>query len=354
MHEIIVNLHMHTRYSDGHGSYRDIAEAALKAGIDAVIVSDHNVWVSGPEKVYRNHSNRVLLLIGEEVHDAARQPQKNHLLVFGAEKEMAQLANDPQRLLNGVREAGGIAFLAHPFDQANKIFNEPEISWVDWQVNGYTGIELWNGLSEFKSLLKSRLHAIYYALNPERVPHGPPLKMLKKWDELLNTGQRVVAVGGSDAHQLPGRMGPISRQIFPYETHFRSVNTHIMLPAPLQWDLETDKQSIFQALRAGHAFIGNDSPAPTRGFRLSGQSDSGDFTMGDEVQLGAGVTLQIRVPQRAECILLRNGTEYKTWSDREAVVVHLDTPGVYRLEAYLQHQGKRRGWIFSNPVYIRN
>ena len=48
MHEIILNLHMHTRYSDGAGTHADIATAAMKAGLDAVIVTDHNVLVNGP------------------------------------------------------------------------------------------------------------------------------------------------------------------------------------------------------------------------------------------------------------------------------------------------------------------
>jgi hypothetical protein len=353
MDEITVNLHMHTRYSDGHGSHKDIAEAALNTDVDVVIVTDHNVWVNGPEHVYKNNTRRVMLLVGEEIHDAARQPQKNHLLVFGAEKELAHLAADPQNLINGVRDAGGICFLAHPYDEENTIFNEPEIAWEEWQVQGYTGVELWNGLSEFKSLLKSRLHAAFYALNPFRVPHGPPLKMLDKWDELLNTGKRVVAVGGSDAHQLPGKMGPIKRTIFPYEIHFRSVNNHILLSEPLQWEIDEDKEKIYAAIKAGHTYLGNDLPAPTKGFRFSGQSEDGDFLMGDEVRLGSGVTAQIKLPQRAECILLKNGTPLKTWHDREAMVVNINEPGVYRIEVYIQHLGKRRGWIFSNPIYLR-
>jgi predicted metal-dependent phosphoesterase TrpH len=48
MPEIILNLHMHTRYSDGSGLHADIAHAALNAGLDAVIVTDHNVLISGP------------------------------------------------------------------------------------------------------------------------------------------------------------------------------------------------------------------------------------------------------------------------------------------------------------------
>ena len=49
MHEILLNLHMHTRYSDGSGSHEDIARAALRSGLDAVIVTDHNVLVRGIE-----------------------------------------------------------------------------------------------------------------------------------------------------------------------------------------------------------------------------------------------------------------------------------------------------------------
>jgi hypothetical protein len=27
--------------------------------------------------------------------------------------------------------------------------------------------------------------------------------------------------------------------------------------------------------------------------------------------------------------------------------------GVYRIEAYRRHLGRRRAWIFSNPIYVR-
>ncbi len=111
MHEIVLNLHMHTNYSDGTGSHRDIARAALRANLDAVIVTDHNVLVDGLEGYYREKNRRLLMLIGEEVHDQDREPQKNHLLVFGASRELATLADDPQKLIDGVRESGGLSFL---------------------------------------------------------------------------------------------------------------------------------------------------------------------------------------------------------------------------------------------------
>jgi hypothetical protein len=177
--------------------------------------------------------------------------------------------------------------------------------------------------------------------------------MLAKWDELLVTGLRVAAVGGSDAHQLPGKMGPLRRTIFPYRTHFESINTHLLLPEPLTGREEEDERRIYTALAAGHAFIGNDLPEKSSGFRFKGQSEAGDFLMGDEVELGAGVTLQIHLPKPAECILLKDGAPYRTWTDRDAMVVNAVERGVYRVECYLPFKGRRRGWIFSNPVYIR-
>ena len=353
MHEYILNLHMHTPYSDGTGSHEEIAHAAIQAGIDVVIVTDHNIWVDGPERYYQDDEGRVLLLVGEEVHDRTRIPQKNHMMVFGVADEMAAFAKEPQQLIDKVNEHGGLTFIAHPHDPEALQFNEEDLSWVDWDVHGFTGIELWNAMSEFKGLLKNKLAAIYYAYNPEAVGHGPYPVVIQKWDEITLTGQRVVAVGGSDAHALHANLGPLKRVLFPYEFHFRAVNTHIFTEQALTGDLIQDRQAVFQALRKGHAFVGYDLPAATRGFKFTAQGMGKNAWMGDEISSQYGVTLQIRLPQRAECILIRDGIPIKNWTNRDVTSYTATDPGVYRIEAYLKYRGKRRGWIFSNPIYIR-
>ena len=63
MHEAVINLHMHTPYSDGNCSHEEIAQAAIKAGLDAVIVTDHNVWVQGIEGYFEEEESRVLVLV---------------------------------------------------------------------------------------------------------------------------------------------------------------------------------------------------------------------------------------------------------------------------------------------------
>lgn len=352
MHELTINLHLHTTYSDGSGTHLDLARAALISGLDAILVSDHNVWVQGLEGYHRNGKRRTLLLVGEEIHDQSRNPQKNHLLVFGAERELAIFADDPQALIDAVRKAGGISFIAHPVDPELPAFNETDISWEDWQATGFTGLELWNSFSELKMVVKGRLDALFYAYYPEFIARGPHPEALRIWDDLLTCGRRVVAVGGSDAHARKMRMGPLRKTIFPYEFHFSTVNTHLLVPQPLSGDLLADRKMIYEALAAGHTFIGYDLPAPARGFHFTAQGREKTALMGDEIPAEGGVTLQVKVPRRTDIHLLKDGKIIKAVQGE--AIAHITTePGVYRVEVYLRFLGRKRGWIFSNPIYVK-
>ena len=351
--EIVVNLHMHTRYSDGSGTHKDIAAAALKSPVDVVIVTDHNILVQGFEGYYKEKNKKILMLIGEEVHNQARDPQKNHLLAFGAGRELATFAENPQWLIDQVRDAGGLSFLAHPDDPAAPAFKETDISWEDWSVQNYTGIELWNALSELKTIVPTKLHGVFYAFFPALVAHQPIPSTVAKWDELLAHGPRVVAIGGSDAHALHVSLGLVSRVIFPYEFHFRTVNTHVIASEPLSGDANIDKKMIYEAMSQGHCFVGYDLPAPTRGFRFTAQGMDKTVIMGDEIPAKNGVTLQAKLPSQAEMRLLKDGAVIKTWKNQLSCTHITTEPGVYRIEAHRRYLGKLRGWIYSNPIYVR-
>jgi hypothetical protein len=353
MHEIVVNLHMHTRYSDGSGTHKDIAHAAIQAGVDVVIVTDHNVLVQGVEGYYRLNRKGVLLLVGQEVHDQGRHPQKNHLLVFNASRDLATLADDPQTLINGVREAGGLSFIAHPRDPEAPAFNEADISWEDWTVQNFTGIELWNGLSELKTIVPTKLHGLFYAYFPQFIGYRPILETLNRWDELLSHGRPVVAIGGSDAHALHMSMGALRCVIFPYEFHFRTVNTHVFIPEPLMGDVETDKKMIYDALAAGKCFVAYDLPASTRGFTFKAKGLEQSAIMGEEISVKGGVTLHAHVPKQADIHLLKDGKKIGVWKNSYACTYSTAEPGVYRVEVYRNYLGRKRGWVYSNPIYVR-
>lgn len=353
MTELIVNLHMHTFYSDGEGTHKDIIAAAQKTGVDVVIVTDHNTLVSGFEQYYQNGDRKGLMLVGEEIHNQDRQPQKSHLLVFNSDRELAQHASNPQLLIDQVRSNGGLSFLAHPMDPELKLFHEDDISWVDWNISGITGLELWNNFSEFKGRIKGRLSAIFLAFFPQYVAEQPYPAILEKWDDLLRTGKKVVAVGGSDAHALHLHLGPIKKIVFPYELHFQSINNHVLTPGPLTGDLSMDKKMIYKALGAGQSFIGYDLPAPTNGFQFTAQSETDKAGVGEEISFENGATLQIRIPEIAMVRLIKDGKVVRTWDDTMFCTYITTEPGVYRVEVYIDYLGKSRGWIFSNPIILK-
>jgi len=352
MHEVVGNIHIHTPYSDGSAFHGDIVEAAIQAGLDFIITTDHNVYVEGVEGYYERNDGRLLLIMGEEIHNPRQIPGGDHLLVIGAEHELSRLSANTQSVIDAAAEQDGLTFLAHPHDYAAEQFGEGEFSWRNWEVSGYTGIELWNYMSEFKGHLKNYLAAAQILLQPDRFISGPTADMLTHWDSLQSYQQHVIAIAGSDAHALHRTLGPFSKIIFPYRYLFRCVNTHVLLNTPLSGEFEDDKSRILDALKIGRAWIGYDLPASTSGFRFSAQGYNFTTVVGGTMRLRHGVTLQVGIPQVGIIRLIRNGELYQEVTDNTYKSFIINQPGIYRVEAYIDYKGKQRGWIFSNPIYI--
>lgn len=352
MHEIKIALHIHTNYSDGHASHQELVKIAAEAGLDGIITTDHNILVQGLDGYYGEGKNKTFLMVGEEVHNLNLTPPGNHLLILGAGREMSPFAADPQRLIDQVNRSAGLSFLAHPDEAALERFGERRYPWRRWDVQGFTGIELWNQMSEFKSVSTDLRSAVIHALFPKRMSQGPLESTLSLWDDLIAARKRpIVAVGGVDAHEIIKNFWPFTIKLYPYSHHFRSVTTHILTQKPLSGQFQNDRAMILEALRLGHCFVAYDLPAPTEGFRFSVHSDQGHFIMGDRVEAKKGLTFQIRLPAKAPTRLFRDGELIQKWDDREVCTYLTTDPGVYRVEAYTPYKGNLRGWIFSNPIY---
>lgn len=362
--ELSGNMHMHTPYSDGEKWHAEIAADAIRAGLDFIIVTDHNLWVDGVEGYYETDEGRVLLLSGEEVHNPRRQPQASHFLVYGAEAELSAYAADPQRLIDETNERGGYGFLAHPFDRGITAMGLPALNWRDWDIEGYTGIEIWNYMTSFaaqvdeqikrlpvKHPLLNKLMALRVALNPAKFVTGPEPEVLTFWDEQLAAGNPLVAVGNSDAHGTPMALGPIKRVIYPYEFLFTAVNTHLLLDKPLSGDLADDKQRIIGAIGKGHSWIGYDLPHSTRGFGFSAQGRTNGI-MGHRLPVRDGMTLQVKAPTPCSIRLIRHGEVVATAVNNTHLTYIASEPGAYRVECLLPYEGALRHWIFSNPIFL--
>jgi hypothetical protein len=352
MEELVCNLHIHSKYSDGTGDYQSITRAALKKNVDVIIMTDHNIRVKDVEGYHDSDGKRVLMLTGEEVHDQHREPQKNHTLVLGAAEEMASFAYDPQVLMDEVQKSGGFSFLAHPYEYDLQLFHEPDISWASWDVDNFTGIELWNGFSEFKTVARNLRQAFFYGFFPEYIAHGPLPVVLAKWDDLLTSGRKVAVVGGSDAHSLNFKAGFFRKTIFPYEFHFSAINNHLVVPSKLSGELEQDKRMIYHALGTGCSFIGYDLPASTKGFSFTIEDQARTYQMGETIEIFEGATLRVKLPQKSYIRVIHNGQLIHLEERADRLVLPVAEGGYYRVESTIHFLGKERGWIFSNPIYV--
>ncbi len=362
MHEYTANFHQHTLHSDGAGTHAEVIAAGQEAGLDVMVFTDHNVYVSDVEGWY----GRTLALMGIEVNDTTQQPEHSHYLCLGVDRDLSGHAANPQALIEAVNRCGGVGFIAHPFERAAPAFGEGAIPWKHWAVQGYTGLEIWNYMSEFKAYLRDKPTAVWAAFFPDRFITAPFPETLARWDELTRGGQKVVAIGGSDAHGQTYRMGPLSRVVFPYVHLFRAVRTHLLLREPLSRDVATARRQVLDALRAGHCFVAYDHIGDTTGFRFGARNPEGQILFaetrrpaaeamqGDEISLGQlrMVELKISTPLRAEIRLLRDGNVIATRRGQRLDYL-ISEPGVYRVECYRAYKTRWRGWIFSNPIYVR-
>jgi hypothetical protein len=120
---------------------------------------------------------------------------------------------------------------------------------------------------------------------------------------------------------------------------------------PLSGKLEHDKALIYGALQRGRGFLGYEQPGAIAGFAFWARSGGDEATMGEAVALENTLEVRIRLPAPARLRLLRDGQVVTESSgDRMTLMSHL--PGVYRIEAYRRYAGRKRGWIFSNPIYV--
>jgi hypothetical protein len=339
MHDLACVIHLHSTYSDGTGTVKQIARAGRRAGADVVLLTDHDTLAArrnGEEGWYGD----LLLLVGEEVSPRRR----NHYLAFGIDEEIDHSDLDAAGICRAVRAAGGFGFAAHPFSEGSKRFKRagPGMPFDALDCEALDGIELWSFVNDTGESVTSVPQMLRFLLAPGRALDGPPERNLRAWDELCQT-RRVVAIGGVDAHQFGKRIGPVvPLRIMAYHRSFRHIRTHVLCEA------RPDRDQVYSALREGRCYIAVDSIAPARGFRF----EADDLPMGAEEQAGRR-RLTVATPRDARLRLLKDGREIGAGAGR-TLEAEIEAPGVYRAEALRRKHGRERTWILSNPIYLRS
>ncbi len=346
--EYVGNLHIHSHRSDGSGDVDQIAQSALKADLDFIILNDHDFLTDDLHLEDEGTRGGVLVLVGLEIGK-----RYHHYLAFDLKEMIRGQGLGPQEVIDRVNAQGGFGFLAHPHEKGMP-FRDKSIAytWNDFSVTGYTGICVWNFSSRWKERIHTPFHGLFHLTFKAWMLKPPSRKTVSLWDGLCKK-MKVPAIGGSDAHGWRFKCGPIRFKPLTYDYLLKSINVHILLGRRMPVDIRKAKAEIYGALKDGRLFIAHDNLAPAKGFRFFFVSEKGSIlTLGEEGQFRPGI-LVIKSPQEGEIRLLRNGVVEKTWRGKESSH-RVEEKGVYRVEVYRHvFLFGWRPWIFSNPIYLR-
>jgi len=340
MHELVGGIHLHSVYSDGSGTVREMTAAAARAGLDFIIITDHDTRRASEADGWQGWRDGVLLVVGVEVSCQDR----THVVALGPADAAGLRFKPLRRVLFDLTRQGAAPFVAHAHPAHIMGVSLKGGALHEWEIPGFVGVELW-----------SLMHDICDHLTPWRVPSflhhwprritGPHPDTVAHWDTITQD-RRFVAIGTLDNHALA--LPVLGQRVLPYEETFRALSTHV-LSEPMTGRPD-DADRVIRALRDGRCFLALDLTADARGFRFTGEPQDGgpSLAMGEEVAWTGPVRLTVRSPHPAHLVLRRNGAvvaeaEADTLDHRAA------EPGVYRAEAHLGGLP----WVYTNPIYLR-
>jgi hypothetical protein len=344
-------IHVHTKASDGSGTVAEVMDAAEKANLSFVAITDHNVAIT--ESDLAEDPPDLPIISGVEIGTDA-----GHFLALGIPPSWTQpKTKDDRELLAAARAVGAFRVLAHPF--------HPHTPWTDWKTSDFDGMEIWNEdaawrQNDFFDILDALL---LYRENDQLALvrlASTPEENFAKWDELLE--QRPIAgICAADTHARV-RLGFGHDWRFPgYVPSFKVAREHVLLRPDAGGGNPAlaGAAELVDALRRGHSYCALDSLYPADGFSFQISSGKLSGGPGDFLPWAGAARLRISTSSGGDVPLIkvfRDGREI-TEEQTRSIDEPITSPGRYRTEVFLRQpgfSGWRRWtlWVFTNPVYV--
>lgn len=254
------DLHMHDAHSDGSclsqsgkkvpcPLYKTV-ETAAERGLDFIAISDHNTISHYDDmRELQPYFDRVLLIPGREITTF-----QGHANVFGPTDFIDFRLTSPHvpnfnRLLDEVQSLHGILSINHPGIPSGESCMGCGWTVPDTDFSRVTAIEVINGGAA-----------------------GGPHSGIPLWQQQLNNGFRLTALGGSDNHDA--------------DLKAQSSST-IGHPTTVIYAANLSENAILDAIRAGHVFVDAEG-SKDRIIEFTAKTTTSAASMGDEIQSAAG------------------------------------------------------------------
>lgn len=138
-----LDIHIHSTYSDGVNTPREIIGYAKSIGLDGLAITDHDE-VKGSLIALEYDSRDFKVIPGLEVSSL-----DGHILALGV-TELVERDLSAEKTIKEIHELGGIAIAAHPYDRFR-----PGVGDLIYSLN-FDAVEVFNGraLSSSRNMTK--------------------------------------------------------------------------------------------------------------------------------------------------------------------------------------------------------
>jgi hypothetical protein len=329
------DLHMHTGHSDGRCPSQTgkmvpcpvfmTVEAAVTRGLDFIAITDHNATSQyDAMRELQPYFDKVLLIPGREITTF-----QGHMNIFGTTDYLdfrlgSKSVPNVNVLLQNAERLGALASINHPNLPSGEICMG--CGWTPQgpvEMDRFAAVEVVNGGSE----------------NPAQLG-------LSFWEEQLNRGYRLTAVGGSDNHQ----------PTLPLDA--RSSVGH---PTTVVYAAELSTAGILAGIRSGRVFV-DVNGTRDRMLDLSAHTPSSSAVMGGNLSAQAGQQIEMEA-QISGC--QGDSAELIEGNGQASTAPAQSIDGDHASLHWTVKTGVTRGWFFvevrdssghivlvGNPIYV--
>ncbi len=358
-------IHLHSQYShDGGGTIEKIAEAGKKAGIDFIVLTDHDSSRARKEGKEKNYDGVDLFVETEASLPAG------HALVFYSHTPLVNKTDAEinkiawQHYIGESVQADMFLIIAHPSNLKNP--------WSNIDRNA-EGMELLNFDSAWQRQLSEAtlgfgLTALLSVFNPHlaslRFTQFHP-KDLVVWDNANVLNPAHFGIVAPDTHEKLKIHSQYSMAWPTYEDTFKLANNVVFLPNEIPTEFKERKKVIYDAIRKGRIALHFPQIFPFEGNGWTAQCDSRTYYPGDKFNLSKGCEFKIQTPNKFPfplyLKLYRQGEMVKQIDNpADSFTLPITQSGMYRIELWAKVTSTFRllinrevPYLFYNPIFVQ-
>ncbi|HDT11326.1 MAG TPA: hypothetical protein ENN58_01160 [bacterium] len=306
------DFHIHSHHSDGNHSVCELMTYLQGKGLDFFVLTDHNTTSGWKEK----YLLKTMVIPGIEISTFF-----GHFALINWIGDINWFSLERKSTFEDVaveaRRKGALFSVAHP-----ECIGDPICTGCRWDYPNFCWeiadiIEVWAG-----SWSERRAENI---------------KALKRWENLLNHGLKVVAVSGSDIHELG-----------PYKKDYG--RTYV-------WAESKTRDGIMEGLKKGKVYI---TSGPKINFQL--MTDKGIFvSLGEELEVDCNKSIKLlinieskKIKKELRIELIKNGLVYNSCdSFLEHIELEWSDKVTKNCWYYLRLLDERKCIVgLTNPIFI--